>query len=89
MVICPECKAELEDYDEDELDVGDEFTCDECGENVRVVSLGPLELESAEEDDDEDDEDDEDDDDDDEDDEDEDDEDEEFDEDGEGDDDRY
>jgi hypothetical protein len=89
MVVCPECKAELEDYDEDELDVGDEFTCDECGENVRVVSLGPLELESAEEDDDEDEEDEDDEDDDDDEDDEEDDEDEEFDEDGEGDDDRY
>ncbi|MCX6589940.1 MAG: hypothetical protein NTZ56_00315 [Acidobacteria bacterium] len=73
MVICPECNSELEDYDEDELDVGDEFTCDECGENIRVASLGPLELELAEEDDDDEDEEDEDDEDSEEDDEDEDD----------------
>ncbi len=46
MVICPLCNADL-DYDEEELDEGDEFTCDECGGAVRVASSDPIELESA------------------------------------------
>ena len=66
MVICPLCNADL-DYDEEELDEGDEFTCDECGGAVRVASSDPIELEGVadekgdeeEFDDDEDDEDDE------------------------------
>ena len=53
MVICPACSADL-DFDEDELDEGDEFTCGECGANLRVASLDPIELESAEDEDDED-----------------------------------
>jgi lysine biosynthesis protein LysW len=61
MVNCPLCDAAL-DYDEEELDEGDELTCDECGEMLRVTSKDPLELEAV--DDDDDDEDDEDDDDD-------------------------
>ena len=61
MVNCPLCDAAL-DYDEEELDEGDELTCDECGEMLRVTSKDPLELEAVEDDDD--DEDDEDDDDD-------------------------
>ena len=46
MVICPLCNADL-DYDEEELDEGDEFTCDECGGAIRVTSSDPIELESA------------------------------------------
>jgi alpha-aminoadipate carrier protein LysW len=53
MVICPACNADL-DFDEDELDEGDEFTCGECGANLRVASLDPIELESADDEDDED-----------------------------------
>jgi len=60
MVNCPLCDAAL-DYDEEELDEGDELTCDECGEMLRITSKDPLELEAV--DDDDDDEDDEDDDD--------------------------
>ena len=57
MVICPACGADL-DFDEDELDEGDEFTCGECAANLRVASLDPIELESSEDpDDDEEDED--------------------------------
>lgn len=54
MVICPACGADL-DFEEDELDEGDEFTCGECGANLRVASLDPIELESADDEDDEDD----------------------------------
>jgi lysine biosynthesis protein LysW len=55
MIACRECKAEI-DVEEDELDEGDIITCDECGAELRVVSLDPLELEAIdEEEDDEDD----------------------------------
>lgn len=50
MVICPACSADL-DFEEDELDEGDEFTCGECGANLRVASLDPIELESADDED--------------------------------------
>ncbi len=62
---CPLCNTAL-DFEEDELDEGDEFTCEECGANIRVAGVSPLELESADSDGDSDDDDDEDDDDDDE-----------------------
>ena len=54
MANCPLCAAAL-DFDEEELDEGDELTCDECGEMVRVSSKEPLELEGVADDDDEDD----------------------------------
>jgi alpha-aminoadipate carrier protein LysW len=46
MVNCPVCDAGL-DIDEDELDEGDEFTCDECGAELAVVGTDPLEIETA------------------------------------------
>jgi len=64
MVNCPLCDAVI-DVDEEELDEGDPLICEECGANLNVSGLAPLEL-SPESDDDEDvDEDDDDDDDDD------------------------
>ena len=54
MISCAVCEADI-DVEEDELDEGDTVTCDECGEDMRVVSVDPLELESLDEDDDEDD----------------------------------
>jgi len=60
MVNCPLCAAAL-DFDEEELDEGDELTCDECGEMVRVSSKEPLELEGVVDEDDDEDEDDDDD----------------------------
>ena len=59
MVNCPLCDAAL-DFDEEELDEGDELTCEECGEMVRVSSKEPLELEAVEDDDDDDEDEDED-----------------------------
>ena len=59
MVKCTKCDATI-DVEEEDLDEGDELTCEECGATLRVASLGPLELESAEEEEDEDDEDDDD-----------------------------
>jgi alpha-aminoadipate carrier protein LysW len=52
MVICPECDAKI-DLDEEELDEGDLITCDECGAELRVLGLDPLELEPTEEEDEE------------------------------------
>ncbi len=48
MVNCPVCDAVL-DVDEDELDEGDEFTCDECAAELSVVGTEPLEIEAASE----------------------------------------
>ncbi len=53
MVICPQCTNDL-GFEEDELDEGDEFTCEECGANLRVASTDPVELEPADGADDED-----------------------------------
>ena len=39
------------DVDVDELDEGDTLTCDECGADLTVTSLDPLELEIAEDED--------------------------------------
>jgi len=56
MVKCPLCDASI-DFDEDELDEGDELTCDECGGMIRVTSTSPLEMEGVDEDDEEEDDD--------------------------------
>jgi alpha-aminoadipate carrier protein LysW len=56
MVNCPICDAVI-DVEEEELDEGDALTCEECGASLTVVSVDPLELESAEEDEEDDDED--------------------------------
>jgi alpha-aminoadipate carrier protein LysW len=47
MVNCPECDSQI-DVDEDELDEGDLIVCEECGAELRVLGLDPLELESVE-----------------------------------------
>ena len=46
MVNCPVCDAPI-DVEEDELDEGEALTCDECGADLTVAGLTPLELESA------------------------------------------
>jgi alpha-aminoadipate/glutamate carrier protein LysW len=43
MVTCPLCNEAL-DVDEEELDEGDPLTCEQCGANLTVSSLAPLEL---------------------------------------------
>jgi len=48
MVNCPNCDAVI-DVDEDDLGEGDTLTCDECGADLSVTSLDPLELETEEE----------------------------------------
>jgi len=47
MVNCPKCDAVI-DIDEDELDEGDTLTCDECGADLNVTGLDPIEVEPAE-----------------------------------------
>ncbi len=56
MATCPECDAEVE-VDQDDMDLGDEVSCNECGQTLVVSNTEPLELDFAS--DDEDDEDDE------------------------------
>ena len=51
MPTCPECDAEIE-IDEFDVDKGDQLSCPECGSNLEVVGLSPLELDLADEDDD-------------------------------------
>jgi alpha-aminoadipate carrier protein LysW len=46
MIKCPECESRL-DLDEEELEEGDLVTCEECGAELRVAGLAPLELEDA------------------------------------------
>jgi alpha-aminoadipate carrier protein LysW len=43
MVNCPKCEAVI-DVDEEELDEGDPLICEECGANLSVSSVSPLEL---------------------------------------------
>ncbi|HEY7336675.1 MAG TPA: hypothetical protein VH639_17410 [Bryobacteraceae bacterium] len=50
MVNCPLCN-ELMDVDEDELDEGDALTCEQCGANLSVSSVSPLELTPDDDDD--------------------------------------
>ena len=57
MATCPECDADL-DVDEFDVDKGDLLSCSECGTNLEVVSVSPLELEATQDDEDDDDEDD-------------------------------
>ena len=58
MPICPACDAEVE-VDELDADVGDELSCPECGENLVVNGIDPIELDFADDEDEEEDDDDE------------------------------
>jgi alpha-aminoadipate/glutamate carrier protein LysW len=49
MVTCPLCNEAL-DVDEEELDEGDPLTCEQCGANLTVSSITPLELTPDDED---------------------------------------
>jgi lysine biosynthesis protein LysW len=59
MVNCPLCDAVM-DVEEDEIDEGDEFTCEECGAELTVTGTDPLEIEPLAEDEEDEDEDDDD-----------------------------
>ncbi|MBI3472671.1 MAG: hypothetical protein HY013_15050 [Candidatus Solibacter usitatus] len=52
MVTCPVCDSDI-DVEETDVDEGDSLSCDECGADLRVVGINPLEIESADEDDEE------------------------------------
>ena len=56
MIHCPLCNADI-DVDEEELDEGDSLICEECGANLNVSGVSPLELTPDDDDDDDDDED--------------------------------
>jgi alpha-aminoadipate carrier protein LysW len=60
MATCPECDAEIE-VDEFDVDKGDQLSCPDCGSNLEVVGLSPIELDLAPDDDEEDEDEDEDD----------------------------
>lgn len=48
MAYCPECEALI---DEEFEEIGEVITCPECGVELEVVSLDPVELDLAPEDD--------------------------------------
>jgi alpha-aminoadipate carrier protein LysW len=55
MATCPECDAEI-DVDEFDTEKGDPLSCLECGANLVVARVSPIELELTDDDDDDDDE---------------------------------
>lgn len=46
MAICSECEAVI-DFDELNVYRGDQLSCQECGENLEVVSLSPVKLDTV------------------------------------------
>ena len=52
MATCPECEADI-DVDADEVDKGDVITCRECGSDLEVVNLTPLEFDVEQDEDEE------------------------------------
>jgi alpha-aminoadipate carrier protein LysW len=51
MINCPMCDGVI-DVDEEELDEGDSLICEECGANLSVSGVSPLELSPEKEDED-------------------------------------
>lgn len=47
-VVCPECDNPLT-INPDEVDEGETVQCDECGINLEIVSLDPLEVSPVDE----------------------------------------
>ena len=47
-VVCPECDNPIV-VDVDEVEEGETVQCDECGADLEIVSVDPLELMSIEE----------------------------------------
>ena len=43
MAVCPECEADVE-IDEYDVDKGEIISCPECGIELEVVGLSPLQL---------------------------------------------
>ncbi|HEY3384459.1 MAG TPA: hypothetical protein VGK32_22090 [Vicinamibacterales bacterium] len=52
MATCPECEAEVE-VDEFDVDKGDLISCPECGSNLEITGVAPVELDVAPEEDEE------------------------------------
>ncbi len=48
MANCPECEALL-DVDVDEVEEGDVINCPECGLELEIVNMNPVEVERVEE----------------------------------------
>ena len=46
MSVCPGCEADIE-MDEYDIDKGEIISCPECGVELEVLGLAPLELEVA------------------------------------------
>ncbi|HEU5340094.1 hypothetical protein [Edaphobacter sp.] len=46
-VVCPECDNPIA-VDEDEIEEGETLQCDECGVELEVVSVDPVELAAVE-----------------------------------------
>ena len=46
MAVCPDCEANIE-IDDFDVDKGEVISCPECGVELEVVGLAPLELEPA------------------------------------------
>ena len=42
-VVCPECDNPLS-IEEDEVDEGETIQCDECGADLEIVAVDPVEL---------------------------------------------
>lgn len=53
MATCPECDADI-DVDEYDVDKGDLISCSDCGANLEVVRLSPIDLELVDDEPDED-----------------------------------
>jgi alpha-aminoadipate carrier protein LysW len=51
---CPECEADV--YVDTDADKGDTLSCEDCGTELEVVGLDPIELDIVEDDEDADDE---------------------------------
>jgi lysine biosynthesis protein LysW len=47
MLKCPKCGGAI-DLDAEDVEEGDAISCDECGKNLRVAGVSPLEVESTE-----------------------------------------
>ncbi len=43
MAICPECEADI-DVDEFDVDKGDQISCPECGTDLEVIGVAPVEF---------------------------------------------
>lgn len=48
MAMCAACNADM-DVDEFDVECGDQLSCPECGANLEVIGLVPVELDLARE----------------------------------------